>query len=300
MSTATKIWLVTGGALILIGCILFAGVMTFLDWNFLKLATNKFEENRYEIDESFKNISIVSDTADICFLPSKNSATTVVCSESENEKHLVCVEDECLVIKLDDTRKWYNHIGITFESPKITVYLPYGEYGALSVAADTGDVNIPENFTFKSIDIALSTGDVTNLASSLEDAKIKTTTGDIYLENLSAASLDLTVSTGKTTLNNITCKNLVSSGNTGKMLMKNTTVAEKMLIKRSTGDVKFENCDAAEIFIETDTGDVKGGLLSDKLFVTKTDTGNVTVPATASGGRCEITTDTGDIDITID
>ena len=70
-------------------------------------------------------------------------------------------------------------------------------------------------------------------------------------------------------------------------------------IERSTGDVRFTDCDAAEICVKTDTGDVTGSLLSDKVFITNTDTGSVNVPETISGGKCEIITDTGDIKITI-
>lgn len=299
MRTSTKIWLIAATSLILVGSILFTYVMTSLDWNFEGLATNKFDENRYEIDEPFKNISIETDTADIVFIPSETASTSVMCNESDNAKHLVAVEGESLVIKLEDTRKWYNYIGITFSSPKITVYLPEDEYDKLSVKSHTGDINIPDNFTFGSVDIALSTGNVTNYASSLKDTKIKTSTGDIRLEKLSAASLDLTVSTGRVTLCDITCDTLTSKGDTGKISMENVIVTEKLSVERSTGDILLEGCDAAEIFIETDTGDVKGSLLSDKVFITKTDTGDITVPDTLSGGRCEITTDTGDIDIYI-
>ena len=64
-------------------------------------------------------------------------------------------------------------------------------------------------------------------------------------------------------------------------------------------DVSFESFDAAEIFIKTDTGDVEGELLSAKVFIAKTDTGKINVPSTATGGRCEISTDTGDIRITV-
>ena len=50
----------------------------------------------------------------------------------------------------------------------------------------------------------------------------------------------------------------------------------------------------------TDTGDVRGSLLSEKVFIVNTDTGRKEVPDTITGGRCEITTDTGDVKITID
>ena len=107
------------------------------------------------------------------------------------------------------------------------------------------------------------------------------------------------VSTGKTYLTNVTCKNLMSSGDTGDISLNSVIAKEKFSIDRSTGDVKFEGSDAAEIFVVTDTGDVEGSLLSEKVFVVNTDTGEKEVPDTVTGGICEITTDTGDVKITI-
>ena len=66
-------------------------------------------------------------------------------------------------------------------------------------------------------------------------------------------------------------------------------------LKRGLLDV----CVLAEIYIETDTGSVSGTLLSDKVFLAETDTGRVSVPKTTHGGRCEITTDTGNIRIEV-
>lgn len=74
-------------------------------------------------------------------------------------------------------------------------------------------------------------------------------------------------------------------------------VFERMEIQDGVGDVIFDACDAGEISVTTDTGDVTGTLLTEKVFYTHTDTGSVNVPRTTTGGRCEITTDTGDIEI---
>lgn len=293
--------------------------MTVFKWDFTKLSTVKYETNHYEINENYKNISIVTDTADIVFVLSENSKGSVVCYEHKNAKHSVMVKDDTLVIEVVDTRKWYEYIGITLGTPKITVYIPQGEYGALSVKSSTGDVEIPENFKFESIDISVSTGDVKNYASASELIKIKTSTGDIRVENVSANMLDLSVSTGEviaksitcegdikinvstghTKLTDVTCKNVTSNGSTGDISLKNVIATEKFSIERSTGNVKLDGCDAAEIFVKTDTGDVTGSLLTDKVFITQTDTGSVDVPKTVTGGRCEITTDTGDISIKI-
>ena len=70
-------------------------------------------------------------------------------------------------------------------------------------------------------------------------------------------------------------------------------------MESDTGRIELLGFDAEEIFIETDTGDVFGTLLTEKVFIAESDTGDVSVPKTASGGRCEIISDTGNIEIEI-
>jgi len=319
MRTRTKVWLIIAASLVLIGCIIFGGVMSMLEWDFTKLSTSKYESNDYEIREDYKHISIITNTADIVFVPSENATTSVSCYEQKSNIHSVSVKNGTLEIEIVDTRKWYQYIGINFGTPKITVHIPQGEYGKLSIKSSTGDVEIPEGFKFKSIDVSESTGNVTNYASTLEGVKIKTTTGNIHIEKTSAGAIDLSVSTGKITVSDVSCegdvtvgvstgkvmlsdtqcKSVISSGSTGDIILSNVIATEKFSIERSTGDVRFDGCDAADLFVKTDTGDVSGSLLTDKVFITKTDTGDVDVPQTITGGRCEITTDTGDVEIKI-
>ena len=282
-------------------------------------SSRNYQTNIHEITEPFSNLSIKTDTANITFLPSSDGVYRVVCYEEANKSHLVEVQNGTLSVNLLDGKKWYDHIRIHVDSPKITVYLPEAEYLSLVIEESTGDVEISENFRFKSIDVSLSTGNVTCSASATDDIQIVTSTGDIYAENISAGSLDLTVSTGmiavsdvtceedvtigvstgKTFLSNIACKNLTTKGTTGDISLKNVFSANKLSIERSTGDVSLESSDATELFIKTDTGNVKGSLLTDKIFITKTNTGRINVPSSITGGRCEIFTNTGNIDITV-
>ena len=47
--------------------------------------------------------------------------------------------------------------------------------------------------------------------------------------------------------------------------------------------------------MKTNTGNITGTLVTDKVFLAHTDTGRIRVPTTTTGGRCELTTDTGNI-----
>lgn len=313
MSRTAKIWLL----FVLIGCILFGGAMSLLEWDFTKLATQKYETNEYTITEAYKDVTILSDTADIVFVPAEE--TRIVCYEHPSVKHTVSVADGTLTIRAVDERKWYEHIGIFFDAPKITVYLPGGTYGNLHIKESTGEVEIPRDFTWESVDITASTGDVACSASVSGSVSVRTSTGAIRMEGLSAGALDLSVSTGRVsvtdvtcaedinirvstgraTLTDTTCRDLTSTGSTGEVLLKNVIAAGKISIDRDTGDITFDGCDGAEISVKTDTGDIKGTLLSDKIFFAQSDTGRVHVPKTTAGGKCEIDTDTGNVNIKI-
>ena len=282
-------------------------------------SSNEYETNIHKINEEFDNVSIKTDTADIAFVPSNDGMCRVACYEDAKIIHSVEIQNGTLMINVVNNKKWYDYIGVNIDSPKITVYLPEKAYSSIVIEESTGDIEISKDFKFKSIDISLSTGNVKCYASAVENITIAASTGDIYAEGISASSLDLTVSTGKVTVSSVTCKeditigvstgktyltdvackNLTSTGNTGDISLKNIISTEKISVERSTGDVTLDRSDAAELFIMTSTGDVEGSLLTNKVFIIKTDTGRINVPNSITGGRCEITTDTGDIKISI-
>lgn len=318
MKQLTKIWLFIAVVLILSGALVFAAAMTANGWDFTKLSTVTHTTNTHTIREDFQNISIQTDTADVILLLSDDGQCKVVCLEAENETHAVSLQGETLTIRKVDSRKWYEAISIGIKNEQLLVYLPKSEYGTLTVRGSTCDTETSDAFEFETIEIDVDTGDVKNF-SSASAVTIKTSTGDINIGDVSADTLSLSsstgdirmtstvctgdimirVSTGKVKLTEVSCANLSSFGSTGDLTLKNVIASGILSAERSTGDVSLENSDAAEIRIQTSTGDVTGTLLSDKIFITKTDTGTVSVPASKSGGNCDISTNTGDIRITI-
>lgn len=320
MSKTARIWLMVAAALVVVGGLLFTGAMFLLNWDFSALSTITYATNTYDIDQQVTDITILTDTAHITLIPSDDDTITVTCQEPKNMSHTVTVEDGKLVIQAKDTRRWYQYIGIGFGSPKITVSLPRGAYGALDIHGDTGRISIPHDFSFQTVDIVNSTGHVSYGAAVVETAKIRVSTGAITVADITAGGLDLTATTGKVQvssvvcdgdirlqvntgnshLSDITCRHLTSDGTTGDIHLSDVVADGKMTITRDTGDVVFEGCDAAELTIVTDTGNVTGTLLSDKIFFTDTDTGRVEVPRSTEGGICDVRTDTGNIILAID
>lgn len=308
-----KVWLIVAAVLVLVGAVIFA-LASKLDWSF----NVEYETNTHDITEEFYGISIDTDTAGIELIVSDESK--VVCLESENERHEVSVKDGTLFIKKTDNRKWYEYIGISFGSPKISVYLTKAQYASLDIKASTGAVSVPSGLTFANVNVGVSTGAVdfhANVSGRLEVAAstgaikvsdidagaltLRATTGKISVSDVNlTGGLTLSVSTGKTELENVTCESLLSSGSTGRLVMKAVTVSGRLDIERDTGDVVLEKCDADEVYIETDTGNVRASFLTEKIIFADTDTGDIDIPKSTVGGRCEIETDTGNIKVSFE
>ena len=320
MKKAGMIWLIVAASLILLGAIGMVVTMSMSDWQFSKLGSTSYGTKVHTVNEEFRDLLVKTDTADLRFALSEDGVCRVECYESEKQAHKVTVEGKTLTIRSFDARRWYEHIGINWETPKVTVYLPKEEYETLSIRESTGDVVIEKELSFRSMEIQVSTGDVKNYASVTEAMKIKSSTGSVLVETVTAdplgifvttgrvearsvtcaGELSLTVSTGKARLTDVSCGKLLTSGDTGDLTLVRVVAEESFAIERSTGDVTLESCDAAEILIKTDTGDVEGSLRSEKIFFASSDTGRVNVPKTVNGGRCEVKTDTGHIELRVE
>ena len=295
MKKALKI----GMILIVVGFLVFFAVLAFNGFNLTKIFKGDYQTNTYNINEDFNEISLIIDTADVMLVKSQDGKCKIECYEKADEKHIPTVENKSLTIKLEDNVKWYNSL-FNFGNPKIKIYLPKLEYEALIVKADTSDIELNTPMNFKSVNMELSTGDISLDGVITNEIKLSVSTGDMELDNINCnGNISLNCSTGDIEINNVNCKNLTSTGSTGEISLDNLIATEKIYIERSTGDVEFDRMDAGEIFIETSTGDVEGSLLSEKIFIVETSTGKERVPETTSGGKCKITTSTGDVFINI-
>ena len=318
MNKHIKTWLIIAVSLILAGCVVFVCVMSSLNWDFTKISTFKFTTNTHTVSETYANIDITTAEANVELIPSQDNETRVVCFEKTTIKHSVCVENNTIVISVVDNRQWYDYIGFSFTSPKVTVYLPQGSYEGITVKSGTGNVNISEAYSFNSMDISVGTGAVTSLAKT-ESIKVKSGTGNVRVKNSegavevstatgnielcnvnSAADIKLNVATGNVSVRDVVCNNFTTDSSTGSINLSNVIATGKMSITASTGNVKFDKCDASQIYVKTSTGNVGGTLLTHKNFKASSDTGAVAVPPSIlTAGLCEITVSTGNIKISI-
>lgn len=299
MNKCSKKWLLTAAILTIVGAVVFVGALAIINFDFTKLSTQKLETNTYEFNEDFANIVVNVETAAVTFVPSESDVCKVECVEEEILKHSAKIQDGTLTISAVNNRKWYDYICINFWSPKVTVYLPKEVYTSLSVATATGNIEISDKFSFETVAVAGMTSNITCHAQVSKSVEMNTTTGNITLGSAQIETVKLSATTGKVIVNDVSCNKLTAKSSTGHIQFKNVIAKESIKAQNTTGGVELGGCDATNIMVNTSTGDVNGTLLSEKIFITDTSTGRVSVPKTTSGGKCEITTSTGDINIGI-
>ena len=180
----------------------------------------EFETHEYEIKENYKDIKIVTDTADIQFILSEKPNTFIVCEEEKNANHSVMVKENTLRIEVNDNKKWYEDIGINLRAPKITVYLGKSEYGNISLKTDIGNILL---------DNIIVTGKIA----------IETGTGNVKFEECDASEVFIETDTGNVTGSFVTDKVVFAESDTGNIDIPKVIADEKCEIITETGNIKI-------------------------------------------------------------
>ena len=180
----------------------------------------EFETHEYEIKENYKDIKIVTDTADIQFILSEKPNTFIVCEEEKNANHSVMVKENTLRIEVNDNKKWYEDIGINLRAPKITVYLGKSEYGNISLKTDIGNILL---------DNIIVTGKIA----------IETDTGNVKFEECDASEVFIETDTGNVTGSFLADKVVFAESDTGNIDIPKVIADEKCEIITETGNIKI-------------------------------------------------------------
>lgn len=301
MKNKTKTWLIVAAILMAAGILICGGVLAVLGFDFTKLDTHNYETNCYAVEERFQNVTVRTAMAQVRFAPSEDGTCRVECLEEEKLKHTVTVQDGTLIIQSVDARKWYDYVGISFQSTKLTVYLPETVLNTVYIDTKVGHVDIPEDFSIKNLEISAKTGNIVAYAAVSDSLRVNTATGSVWIGSVDAGGVvEVETNTGGISLENVHCDQLSVECDTGYISLKNVIASDRMHIENETGHVELGGVDALSIFVKTATGSVTGTVLSEKIFTAQSSTGSVSVPKSTSGGTCEVFTGTGHIQLRIE
>lgn len=299
MKTSKKIALIVAAGCILLGALLIVIGRPKGGFRQLEAPETKFEAKTHTIEVPFQRIDIHEIYADVRILPATDGQCKVICYDSAGLTHAVGVENDTLTIQSTDHRTWQGHIGIfwgNWEDITLTVYLPEQAYESLVLQTTSGNISVPDSFTFAEAELLTTSGDVAFSGTARETLLVKSTSGEIELKSAGGSAMNLTTTSGDIGLSNLTADELTIQSTSGEIELSAVQVSGEAALKTTSGDIELDNADAASLRIQTVSGEVEGTLLSGKNFITRTTSGDVRVPPSDStAGACEVTTTSGDI-----
>ena len=154
----STVTIIVAVCLIVAGIAIAGAAFSMAEFDFKNFGTESYEEVTHTIEGDFKHIVIATDVHDIELYPAEDGVSKVVGDENGEIKIRVECEDGYLTVKTEDTRKWFDFVGISFSSPSLRIYLTETELVSLTAASDTGHINVPEYFSFTGASMATSTG----------------------------------------------------------------------------------------------------------------------------------------------
>lgn len=295
MKSAKKVWIFSSVCLIVAGFIIFLVSLVVMNFDLTRLNTVNFVTNTYTIEETFTDINISGAECNISFDYAKDGQCRVVCAEGEKISHTVSVVDDTLVIEREDRREWYERIGIYWGKMEIVVSLPESQYNSLYAKSLSGEITIPEEFTFNNAEIITTSGDINFNAKVLNDLNVKTTSGEIHVAEITPQNITVKATSGDIELENIECNTLTTDNTSGEINLTDVVVSGNLKTQTVSGDIELQDCDAKTLYLKSTSGEISGHLLTEKNFVTSTTSGDIKVPKSAGDDKCEIITTSGDI-----
>jgi DUF4097 and DUF4098 domain-containing protein YvlB len=296
MGKATKIALMVAGACVVAGALVAGGALAALGFDFRALSTTELQERTYEVQESFQSVHISVPESDVRLLPAADGQCRVVCAEGEQVTDTVSVENGALTVTRQDARKWYQRMGISWvDAPAVTIYLPQTEYQSLTVGTVSGEIQVPEDFTFVTAEVESTSGDLTLRARVTDGVSVKSVSGDITLDGASG-QIQIKTTSGDVEVSHCTARTLRVQTTSGEVALEDVSVEREASITCVSGDVELEGFDAGSLQIKTVSGDVAGSLRTSMNFVIQTTSGRVqTPPSDPAAGECAVTTTSGDV-----
>ena len=253
--------------------------------------------NEYVFETIIKDFDIETTACDVLIMPWDDRNTKVVCHEADLLLHDVQVKDGKLVIKRKERTD-----GVSFNNMilRIEIMMPAGSYGNVMAKTSSGSIELSSGFDFVDAILSASSGAIVCDAQVRGQLLCNTSSGGQRLSGTVCKWLQAASSSGSILAQNIRAEVAEFSASSGSVTLNDVIAQDELSVETSSGDISFENCDARSVKLRASSGEISGSLLTGKVFRTKASSGSVRVPQDdPSGGRCEVTTSSGDINITV-
>ncbi|MBE6937743.1 MAG: hypothetical protein E7460_04225 [Ruminococcaceae bacterium] len=304
MKKTAAIAMVVGGALALVGSLLFLTAMFMMKFDFdnLSIPNESPTETVQEFSGDIHSLRIEDSTADVTLAPYDGETVSVTYVAGRKEFYSFICDGGVLTVQKYNTRAWYDYISFGSEKTYLFILLPRKDYNELFLSTGTGDFYVESGLCFNAITASASTGDIDLNANVLSSVYITTTTGSATVSGISggetAPTLSIVTSTGNISLSGLELSGADVKTDTGRTRINGLTVsgAGSTVITTDTGDVSANTVNVNSLNVTTDTGDVSANTVNVNSLNVTTDTGDVSFENTYAPFT-GMETDTGDIEL---
>ena len=310
------------GGLILAGMAICAAsaVAAGFDWG--KLSTAPLVTKTYPLNDDFSVLRIEDYESSVRLFLAEDGESRVVCRESDNGRYRydLSVSGGELSIRRVDQRRWYERVGLFLGVTHLEVYLAQTDYDRLAVTTASGCIRIPEAFHFveaqgksasgciefsaaveESLTLETASGTIEVDGSDPTNLTVKSRSGRIFLRNVSAKD-EVTGenASGGLSLEKVSCETLRVRTSSGGISLADVVTTGSLMARSESGRIRLDRCDGEGLSLRSASGSITGTLRTDKVFFPESASGSIRVPHTAAGGTCEVTTQSGNIDLAIE
>ena len=272
------------------------GLAASADWR----GSTSLVTKNYPVSGSFSSVSVTEYYADVQLRASRDGSVSVTTRDTQDVTHTVQVVNGTLTISRPEPNLGQRIFHDDDDDSTVIVYLPAGDYGALTVNTTSGDVESSGQLNFASANLTTTSGDIEIAGSVTQSLVCNSTSGDVEVNSPAAGAVQISTNTGDAELTGVSAQSLSIQTNTGDADLERTVAAGAIEISTTTGDIELERSDAASLTLSTTSGDVEGSLLTGKTFSASSISGRVSVPASTSGaGACNVSTTSGSIRLTV-
>ena len=211
-------------------------------------------------------------------------------------------------------------MGLFLGEIHLDVYLAQTDYDRLEVSTASGRIRIPAEFHFGEAQGKSASGSIDFSAGVEGSLTLETASGTIEVDGVDPEQLTVLSRSGRIALRNVRAKGEVAGENasgglslekvsceslsartlSGSIVMADVVATEALSARSESGRIRLDRCDGDTLSLHSASGSITGTLRSDKVFFPESASGTIRVPHTATGGACEVTTRSGNIDLAIE
>ncbi len=312
---------ILAGLLIVAGFVLVANGLEQTEYSLANFFVSQPKTKTETVDLPFDSVEIIESNCRVEVRFDDGANAAVKYPEKGASKQSVSVKNGKLTVKANDGRTFFERLKFSLEKPTVTVYIPINNHvDSLSVNTTSGTIHVYYSNTCVIGDIKLTskTGNIysDSLASgnislksekgllSVSNAKPQnvkavTKSGDVTLSTLEIAnSCKAKTDSGKLKINKVRAQTIESENIKGKNELYDAWADTLLSVKSEKGNIQLKACDGKLIKVQNGSGSIKGTIRSERSYNVMTSFGKVEIPKDSIGEPCELSTVSGDIEIT--